>query len=80
MTKHKAIYLEWDDARGRNGWFSNDEILNGPFTIKTIGYLVKEDRTHITVTTSISKSDYKVDPLTIPKSTILKRRNIKIKI
>lgn len=74
----KAIYLEWDDSNARYGWINKTSVKGDLTTtrIKSIGYLVDENQTHLMITNS--ESQYSVnDPLTIPKKAILKRRNIK---
>ena len=73
------VYLEWDDSSTEYGWQTDDHVILKPWKIKTIGYLVKENRTHIAITSSIGETGNKVDVLTIPKAALLKRKNIRLK-
>lgn len=75
----KAVYLEWDDSTSDTGWIKDENVYLKPWRIKSIGYLVRENKTHIAITTSIGQSGNKMDVLTIPKACILKRKNLNIK-
>ncbi len=77
--KDKLVYLEWDDSSTQKGWRSKNRIDMSSHRIKTIGYLILEEKHRIAVTSSIDgdEDDY-LDILTIPKTAILKRRNIKL--
>ena len=54
----------------------NEEVKLKPTPIKTIGYIVKENKTHIAVTSSVGCWKAKIDVLIIPKACILKRTNV----
>jgi len=76
--KNKTIYLKWEDASSGQGWYEDCDIRCDPWLVDTIGYVCKENKKHISLTTSVSCTGRKMDVLTIPKACILKRRNIKI--
>jgi hypothetical protein len=80
MMMQKAVYLEWDDSCSDSGWTNDEKIKTflRPWVIKSIGYIVGENKTHIAITTSIGQGGNKMDVLTIPKACISKRRVLKI--
>ncbi len=88
MSKKKKIYdfenalerivsIEWDDSQSTYGWriAEKDDI---PSKIKSIGILVSDTKTGITISTSISEGLRFVDKLTIPKVSIRKMRRLRI--
>ncbi len=77
--KRKIIYLEWDDSVSDSGWVDDSKVKTflKPWLIHSVGYLVMENTSHISITTSIGNGGNKLDVLTIPKSSILKRRYLK---
>jgi hypothetical protein len=76
----KKIYVEWIDSNTIIGW-TFGKNLTDEFAeagkICSIGYLVKDTKEFITITTSISINGSVMDPLTIPKCAILKRKTLK---
>lgn len=83
MSKHRALYLEWEDASSfDNSWRSEDEMKrgSGPCVIRTVGFVAKEDDRCITMVGSIdSKTGAMTGDMTIPKSAIRKRRRVSMK-
>lgn len=75
--KYKKVYLEWVDSCSSRGWnympdFKDDELI-----VKSIGFIMKESKKSIVISTSFTHYDSAMDPLTIPKCAIVKRRNFK---
>ena len=66
----------WEDASARGGWHSVEEL--GLVKIATVGYLVNETDTHITIAASIEVGGGMVASNTIPKAWIQERKDIKI--
>ena len=71
----KGIYVEWEDHSSVAGWVLPDEI-DKSFICKSVGFLVSEDDKHLTISTTTSETGKVVDPLTILKATIRKKKRI----
>ena len=76
----QIIYLEWVDAMSRDAWLDIEEVEKWAdekaVSIKTIGFLLKENKDFITVI-----QNYNIDScsmvMKIPKAWILKKKLIK---
>ena len=77
MKKQKAVCVDWIDAASRRGWIDGDEDF-GTLQCRALGFLVKESKTTLTVSASMSECNAFSDPLTIPKSCIVRRRVVKL--
>jgi len=75
--KYKVIYFEWVDATAEAGWMDlgADKSM---VSIKTVGWLVEETKTYISVSTSVSNHGHMNGYLTVPKAWITKRRYVKL--
>jgi len=71
--KKKIARVKWLDANSKYGWRDDDEEWE-LFTIDSVGYVVKETKDFIVLTTSVSQNDHYMDPITIPKKMIVSRR------
>lgn len=63
---YPIVEIEWLDIITQSGWSVMKDVLEAePIQCKTIGYLVAERETHITVAHSLQpdSSDYTVIPL-----------------
>jgi hypothetical protein len=71
----KLVKVEWKDAFESNGWsYDLDEMV--PADCSTIGYLIQDLETHITVASSTA--DHGVcNCMTIPKGCIVKITDLK---
>ena len=71
---NKVNYVEWVDSRFWFGWQDPDELSEEPITIKSIGFLVKEDDNTVILTNSLSDASMNVgNPVLIPKCSIIRR-------
>ena len=70
----KAVYLEWLDSIAIFGWQDETAHKEVMKPIKSIGWIVKEDKNSITISTSLGHKDYH-SPLTIPKVAVVKRED-----
>lgn len=88
MSKIKCVYLEWEDhcstsPAGGGAWSQIEHQDNTPSKIKTVGFIVKEDKKYITIC-SCYDATYPDDANVIKgvsiiiKSCITKRRVIKL--
>ena len=71
----RRIEIEWDDTTGSHGWSPADEYCSlGPLKCRTIGYVLTETDTHLTVVQNMSAGNGHVaDSMTIPKRIIRHR-------
>ncbi len=75
----RLVSVEWNDSQTTYGWRlpEKDDL---PSEIKSVGILLSNTETSVTISTSISKGGRFVDKLTIPKSSIRKLRHFKLEI
>ncbi len=57
--KRKLLLVEWEDAAGpsTSGWRSTENVIQEPFMCRSIGWLVREGPTHITLAGHIGNVD-----------------------
>ncbi len=73
--KHRAILLTWRDSCSERGWNRmTDPECKKVSIITSLGWIVGETETEITITTSITDHGSAMDPLTIPKECITRRK------
>ena len=83
----KIIEIEWVDSVHSNGWVSGEDAIVAAkelnMSARTIGYMIQEDDTRVTVVQSVGKFQGDGAPtdvdaiMTIPKAAIVKRRYLK---
>ena len=84
----KLVYLEWADAiSSGSGWIEEHDIDEwidkSEYIIKQVGWLLHEDKTHITIASQLKPEDkFTCEQLghiqKIPTTWIRKRKNIKL--
>lgn len=77
----KVLLIEWHDATGNAGWMNPSEVAAFDFSaakVTTIGILVAENKTAITVTHTLSHGGYINGYITIPKAWISKRKTLSV--
>ena len=62
------VYIEWADAATTNGWTYKEDT--GLMQVRSVGWLVAQDKKTLTIATSQSKGGKFLDPLTIPRHSI----------
>lgn len=74
----KVIEVDWIDSTGFSGWQPVDRAGYSAGEMKSIGFLIHEDKKSITISASmgIGLCD---SPISIPKCAILKRRTIGVR-
>lgn len=75
IRKHKKVYIEWADAFSEMGWKDSEDIDDTLLCV-SIGFLVKETKNSIAISTTINRDGDYTDPLVIPKGMICKRKRI----
>lgn len=75
--KYMVIEVRWDDAENNSGWSDIPEKLE-PSIATTIGFLVKESRSHILIASSYDDININCT-LQIPKKMIKSRKEITFK-
>lgn len=68
------VRLTWIDSAATYGWVNKDDENIGISEIHSIGYVVREDKKTITISTSWNTGSRFMDPLTIPKCCIIMRK------
>ena len=63
------VWIQWDDAQTEVGWIEKDAIKS-LVPVKSLGWLVEETDTALTISSSYTGDGLFVDPLTIPKTSI----------
>lgn len=76
-NKYKIIRVDWIDSSATRGWTYMPEHKEQNLLVHSIGYLLKENKTEITISTSYTPHESAMDPLTIPKVAIKSRKFIK---
>lgn len=66
----QARLIKWIDSASCHGWHSDDSLDNEALIISSIGWVVKEDKNAVTITTSVAPAGSVSNPLTIPKCAI----------
>ena len=75
--KEKVVIVDWLDSQSYRGWQHQNEGFE-PARCRSIGFVVREDKKSLTLTTSRALDNPDVmDPLTIPKGAITRRRKVK---
>ena len=73
----KAVYVEWVDAVTGEGWIDKDDAIGECPIIKSIGFVVGESKTAITITHSVDDEHDNVSGhIRIPKAWIKRRKKI----
>lgn len=74
----KLVLIKWHDAVSTDGWCDEDDEIESPHEIHTVGFLIHEDKEKIVVAMQIDldRSGYSMT-MSIPKPWILKRIKIK---
>lgn len=74
------VFIEWDDASGSDGWIRAEKLIESDdklARIKTVGYLVHEDKDSITLTMAHDTTNNNFGAfMSVPKSCIRKRKKI----
>ncbi len=76
----KVVEITWEDAWSSDDHWTAEEIKNrGPFLLKTVGYLVYQDKRIITLSAEhkVNDSDRHKHIIVIPKSVVRYSRVLK---
>jgi len=73
MKKHHVAYVEWDDAKGSVEWTEVSDWEHKPVVCKSVGFLVKEDGTGISIAGCLSTAGHIGQTHFIPKAMITRR-------
>jgi hypothetical protein len=78
MTR-KLLRLTWVDscAPSDSGWHREGELNLKELTCETVGWLISEDKTSISVACSVMENETLYGVITIPKVAILSRKTIR---
>lgn len=76
IRKTKKVYVEWLDSGAYRGWVHDKNFTkqdSEPSKICSIGYLIRDEKDYISITTSLSTGGSFMDVLSIPKCSITKK-------
>ena len=68
LTPGTPVFIEWVDSKALSGWIRDGNYDVG--YIRTIGWVVKDERDNITVSASRSSDGFCYDPFTVPRGCI----------
>lgn len=73
LTRLESVYVTWEDSVTKSGWHYDERMLNNTLpAIKTIGFVVENAATSLTLAHSIdSVGKGAVGLITIPKRAII---------
>lgn len=77
MKKHYAYVVKWRDSCSNRGWNRMNAGDDDVATITSVGWVVRETKTALTISTSISDHGSAIDPLTIPREAITRKTRLK---
>jgi len=74
----KLVLIDWLDAVGQDGWITEKELITQtPVLHHSVGYLVKDDKDHVTITMSYDDKKESLGAwLLIPKKYIKKMKKL----
>lgn len=73
----KRVRIEWIDSYATPGWQRMSSITNESDAIVSYGFLIKESKDNVTISSSLSAFEGIMDPLTIPRRAIIKMKVVK---
>jgi hypothetical protein len=76
VKKYHAYVVKWRDSSTLRGW-SSMEGDHSVAVITSVGWMVKETKTALTLTTGISEHGNVCDAITIPRETVTKITKLK---
>lgn len=68
--RHQVVYVEWIDSGYKGGW-NLHETRPQVLSIRTVGYLLEEDKRQIVISSSVHLEESH-SPMAIPKVAITK--------
>ena len=74
--KHHAYLVTWRDSSTLGGWRLIDDPLHYAVEIWSIGWLVRETKKDIMITTSVSQTGRACDVLAIPREAIVRMKKL----
>jgi len=79
MKKGKLVLVEWNDSNVTHGWRPDDKSLEDVAHCRVVGILKGEDETKIEVALGDSDCGSKLETITIPKTDIIRIRELRIR-
>lgn len=77
MKKHHAYVVKWRDSSSLRGWTDMDHKQHSVSLITSVGWLVRETKTELTIATCISDHGSTRDAVTIPREAITRVTRLK---
>lgn len=75
--KHHACIVKWRDSSSLRGWNSIGHEQHGVAVITSVGWLVRETKTEVTIATCISECGNVRDAVSIPREAVTQISRLK---
>jgi hypothetical protein len=75
----KILLIEWVDSSYHGGWIDKDELEMVPIKCFSAGVVINENHDAITLALSGGKGEQYANTMTIPKCSITRIRELKVK-
>ncbi len=79
MKSTRLVLVEWNDSNVMHGWRLNDCVSDEVAHCRTVGILLVDDDTKVTVAFGDSDCGSVLETVTIPKACITKIRELRVK-
>lgn len=79
MKANKIVLVEWQDSNVTHGWRLNDCIGDDIAHCRTVGFLMVDNDTKITVAFGDSDCGSVMETVTIPKTAVIRIRELRVK-
>ena len=74
---YPIVYIEWSDSFGTWSWGPLEDVLEiAPSACRSVGFLVADTDSHVTLVTSLGPEDSGNGSITIPKGCVTDRHEI----
>lgn len=74
--KKNLVWIEWLDSCHTEGWHTEGQYVDHPLHVISIGFLHMESDDAVTLIMTRDENGRWSNSITIPKSTIIKRRKV----
>ena len=75
----RLVLIDWEDSNFEHGWLSIDQVTGILITTESVGFIIFEDETRISIAQNKSGIDTFMGIITIPKSCIKSIRQLRVK-
>lgn len=70
--RHDLVLVTWDDAAELNlGWMDESEVIARPMLVRTVGFLIKRNKQHVIVASTIGDFAHCHAQFQIPRKMVV---------